>query len=162
MKIKDQCCSLAQAKELKKLGVKQDSLFYHFPNPNTEATKKKYKIGDYNILPGTTLLARGTTNIKSETLNDNFTKTFSAFTVAELSVMLGDHYPSWSFNFPGKGKRWIATAIIKDKHKDGKTITTERSFDRYAKTQAQALAQLLLATIRVGHIQVSTINKRLK
>ena len=141
MKISDQCCSLKQSKELRKLGVIQDSLLYHPNTENKRAAKTTYK------------------SIYAISL---FRSNLSAFTVAELSVMLGDYYPSWCFNFPGKGKRWIATVITKDKYKDGRTITTERSFDRYAKTQAQALAALLIAVINVGHIQVSTINKRLK
>lgn len=142
MKLDEQCCTLEQAKELRGLGVEQNSLFYH----------SKYK-GSYS--------PKFYPNRGNQTPLIELKETYSAFTVAELSVMLGDHYPSWSFKYKNKTK-WIATIITKDVHKDGRTVTTEGSFDRYDKTQAQALAELLIATIKVGHIQVSTINKRLK
>jgi hypothetical protein len=160
MKLSNQICSIEQAKELRELGVKQDSLFYHFPNPNTPSIKKKYKLPDYDVRYGKELIGKETHSIRTLVLRGDFQSTFSAFTVGELSLMLGDYYPSWSFKFKGKQK-WIATTITKDMHKDGKTITTEPSFDRYDKTQAQALATLLIATIKVGHIKVKDVNKRL-
>jgi hypothetical protein len=75
--------------------------------------------------------------------------------------MLGDNFPSWSFKHKGKTK-WIATIQIKKEKRDKKTVLTEPAFDRYEETQAQALATLLIATIKVKYIKVSAINKRLK
>lgn len=163
MNLSDQCCSLEQAKELRELGVRQDSLFYHFPNPNIPSVKKKYKLTDYNVRYGKEQIGKETHSIKTLVLNGSFSSTYSAFTVAELCVMLGDMYPSWSF-IPkrGKKKKWIATVINKNEKPDGKNITTAPEFDRYAETQADALAILLIATIKVGHIKVKDVNKRLK
>lgn len=166
MKKENQCCSLEQAKELRELGVKQDSLFYHFPNPNTDAIKKKFKLKDYNVIYGKEHIGKETQDLRTMVLAGAFKVTYSAFTVAELSVMLGDGYPSWSFKLPKKTKtkaksKWIATTIDKNEKRDGKNITTAPAFDRFAGTQAEALATLLIATIKVGHIKVKDVNKRL-
>lgn len=161
VKLETQCCTADQAMELKDLGVKQDSLFYHFPNPNSPRTKKRYKLPDYDVRYGKERIGKETYDIRTLVLDGIFQSTFSAFTVAELSLMLGDGYPSWRFKFKGKTK-WIATAINKNEKPDGKNMTTAPEFDRYADTQAQALAALLISTIRVGHIKVKDVNKRLK
>jgi hypothetical protein len=161
MKLENQCCNLEQAKELRELGVKQDSLFYHFPDPNTEYVKNRYKLKDYDVLYGNHHFPKDVKNLRASALAGDLKNTFSAFTVAELSVMLGDNFPSWSFKHKGKTK-WIATIQIKKEKRDKKTVLTEPAFDRYEETQAQALATLLIATIKVKYIKVSAINKRLK
>jgi hypothetical protein len=156
MKLENQCCTLEQAIELRKLGVKQDSLFYHFPIRIYQA--KESKLPDYNVLYGKDTIGKETHSVRKLALRGvPFQSIYSAFTVAELSIMLG----SWSFKYKNKTK-WIATIITKDVHKDGRTVTTDGSFDRYDKTQAQALATLLIAIIKVGQVKVSTVNGRLK
>lgn len=160
MKLENQVCSFEQAKKLKDLGIKQDSLFYHFPNPNTEEIKKKYKLPDYNVVEGSKFIpSNQIKDVRAMVLDGIFPKTYSAFTVAELSVMLGNNYPSWSFN--KNGKKWIATVINKNEKRDGKNITTAPEFDRYAETQADALATLLIATIEIDFMKPKEINKRL-
>lgn len=160
MKLDEQCCTLEQAKELRELGVKQDSLFYHFPNPNLPSIKKKYKLSDYNVRYGKEQIGKETHSIKTLVLQGAFQSTYSAFTVAELCVMLGDNFPTWSFKYRGKTK-WIATIQIKKAKRSYDTVLTAPEFDRYAETQAQALATLLIATIKTGYLKVKDINKRL-
>ena len=67
MKLQDQVCTLEQAKKLKKLGVEQKSLFAHINGKHSSANI---------LLPE---------NIHSMDLEE---ERFSAFTVAELGVML--------------------------------------------------------------------------
>ena len=67
MKLKDQVCSFKLAKKLKKLRVKQDSLFYW-----VDETKLK----------------RGWTILRKGNLAPSNVKQISAFTVAELGEML--------------------------------------------------------------------------
>ena len=76
--------------------------------------------------------------------------------------------------------RWGSSLRVKDgevavfvyKQKDGtqqefiegpfyETIKTANSFDRFAETQAEALATLLIACIKVGHIKPEDANERL-
>ena len=67
MNVKDQVCSLKQAKRLKELGVKQESLFYHFQQTEND---------DPDVI--------------SCDIKDFFNHAifYSAFTVAELGNML--------------------------------------------------------------------------
>ena len=69
MKLKQQVCSLELAKQLKELGVKQESLFYW-----QEINSKKPKLVQNR-------------NTGNENSNDE-AKWYSAFTVAELGEML--------------------------------------------------------------------------
>lgn len=158
MKLENQICTIEQARKLRELGIIQDSLFYHFPNPNIESIRRKYDIPEYNIVSGSMYPHKQFKNIRTLVIDGLFENTYSAFTVAELSVMLGDFYPSWSFNC---GKKWIATKINKDDIKDGLHILTADAFDRFADTQAQALATLLISVIETGFMKVEDINQRL-
>jgi len=160
MLLENQVCSLEQSKKLKELGVKQFSLFYHFPNPNTKEIKKKYKIPDYNVVYGKNHIGKEWENISELVIRGVFTSTYSAFTVAELGIMLPEYYPSWRFKVKNSIK-WISTIITKDNVKDGKTITTANEFDRYANNEAQARATLLIALLENDVIKVSEVNKRL-
>ncbi len=160
MELKGQCCSVEQAKKLKELGVIQDSLFYHFPNPNTDEIKKKNKLPDYNIRLGHEYLPNQINCIKTMVLTEGFQNTFSAFTVAELGIMLPEYYPSWRFKINSKIK-WITTVITKNKIKDGKTITTINEFDRYELTEAQARASLLIDLLINSVIKIKHVNNRL-
>ena len=163
MKLDNQVCSLAQSKKLRELGITQDSLFYHLPDGNTEEIKKKRKLKDYYVISGDICLGKSDKNIRTEVLEGLFQITYSAFTVSELSVMLGDNYPSWKFMIEGKNKwnRWIATIIKKNERRDGINITTAPEFDRFADTQAEALAELLISVLEIKSIKLKDVNKRL-
>lgn len=162
MKRNSQCCSIELAKELQEFGIVQDSLFYHFPNPNTEEKKKEYNLPNYsvvgaNYIPGS---RKAIEDVRDLVLAGLFKSTFSAFTVSELSVLLGDLYPSWSFMVDNK-KKWMATIITVNEKPDGNNITTANEFDRVADTQADALATLLSSCLKVGHIKPEDANNRL-
>lgn len=136
MKLIDQVCSEVQADRLKELGVAQESLFYHTDS-------------DWGVMPRKSIDFTGNPS--------------SAFTVAELSVMLPDYYPSWRFkvNESSEERKWIATIICSPKPPGADDIHTESSFDRYGKTQAEALATLLIALLETEAINVEEVNARL-
>lgn len=76
MKLDDQVCSLECAKRLKELGVKQESLFYHYNEPyyyGKKCEEENWCIGTKEKLEDALNLREGP---------------YSAFTVAELGEML--------------------------------------------------------------------------
>ena len=75
MKLKDQVCSLKLAKKLKKLGVKQESLFYYQGLLKEIKAEKGFIINFMKVL--------GAKEIEN----------VSAFTVAELGEWFRDNYP---------------------------------------------------------------------
>lgn len=100
MKLENQVCSLELSKQLKKLGVKQDSIWYwkqHFEKGYKWILVKKRNTAGFKQL---LLRKKGSEN------NDGFL--FSAFTVAELGEMLPEKVcwrgyvncnKKWSFQF---------------------------------------------------------------
>lgn len=150
MKLQDQCCTIEQAKLLKSLGVTQKSLFYHHPN------------FDRPVFGETVITESGKQYRKIQVCNDK-KASFSAFTVAELGAMLPDYYPSWRFkkNEQSGERLWIATVICSPKPPGIDDIHTAHEFDRFAKTQAEALATLLIALLETEAIKVEEVNNRL-
>lgn len=92
MKLENQVCSLEQSKKLKELGVVQDSLFYHFPNVNTEQIKEKYDLPDYTIQSANFTFPKHYDNIRQKCLNGELNNTYSAFTASEILQMLGNYF----------------------------------------------------------------------
>lgn len=137
MKLKDQVCTFEQAKRLKELGVSQCGYFV---------------IGE----------TQPDNPIESWTVEDEDTF-YSAFTVAELSIMLPDYHPSWRFKITGSSqeKVWVATIIREAKPAGDYYFHTCLAFDRIGNTQAEALATLLIALIETKAIIVDEINARL-
>lgn len=137
MKLQDQVCTELQADRLKELGVAQESLFYH-----THSEK-------WGVMPKSSIDFSGDPS--------------SAFTVAELSIMLPDYYPSWRFKVSesSQERKWIATVICSPKPPGVDDIHTAHEFDRYAKTQAEALATLLIALLETETITAEEVNARL-
>lgn len=137
MKLIDQVCTERQADRLKELGIAQESLLYH-----THSDK-------WGVMPRTSIDFSGDPS--------------SAFTVAELSVMLPDYYPSWRFKVSesSEQRKWIATVICSPKPPGIDDIHTAHEFDRYAKTQAEALATLLIALLDIKYITPEEVNARL-
>jgi hypothetical protein len=136
MKLEDQLCTFEQAKVLKSLGVSQHSLYY--------------------------LNGRGYP-IEAWVLEGDTKKFFSAYTVAEISQMLPDYYPSWRFKKSEQSTEiiWVATVICGPKPEGIDNIRTASAFDRYGKTQAEALATLLIALLETETITAEDCNKRL-
>ncbi len=163
MKLTDQVCLLNQAKKLRELGITQDSLFYHFPDPNTEEVKKVRNLPDYNVVYGGEYIADDYLNLRTRVLMGKFNITYSAFTVAELNLMLGDWYTSFRAG-EHENYKWIALPLVSEMN-DGrtglKTISSDLHLARYGDTQAEALACLLIACMEIGFVYFEDANKRL-
>lgn len=142
MKLDNQLCTRKQAIRLKELGVYQQSYLYW--TGNLIHTVEEWSVeGD----------------------EDTF---YSAYTVAELGIMLPRYYPSWRFlEEGGQQELWITTVIgqpegyERDKE-DVIDIRTVAAFDRYGKTQAESMAALLISLLETKAISVEEINLRLK
>ncbi|WP_346318201.1 hypothetical protein [Chitinophaga sp. YIM B06452] len=121
MKLSDQVCTPQQAKRLKEYGVTQDSQYYY----TAEGLFPKPFV--------------------------NFTlESYSAFTVAELGVMLGEGSFSYRPTSSGsKSSKWAW------RNEQGES---ESPFD----TEAQARAAKLLWDIGAYNITAEEANKRLK
>lgn len=119
MKLIDQVCTEAQADRLKELGIAMESLFYHTDS-------------DWGVMPRKSIDFSGNPS--------------SAFTVAELGVMLGTE--EWSTNFKKQNIfYWDAELFA-------------LPFGAYP-TEAEARAHLLLHLIEGNYITVEEVNKRL-
>lgn len=139
MKIENQVCTIEQAKKLKELGIRQESFFAWIDEGQ--------------------LLSRHSPNLPLMNIATSFT---AAFTVAELSEMLPDYYPSWRFEVTTGGpKKWVATVICSPKPPGIDDIHTASEFDRHGDTQAEALATLLIALLETGTVTPEQINQRL-
>lgn len=136
MKLQDQVCTEQQAGRLKELGIAQESLFYHTHS-------------DWGVMPRKSIDFSGNPS--------------SAFTVAELFVMLPDYYPSWRFKVceATEERKWIATVICGPKPPGIDDIHTAHEFDRFAGTQAEAMATLLIALLDIKYITPDEVNARL-
>ena len=150
MKLIDQVIGHNQALRFKALGVMQKSLFYHHP------------AFDKPVFGETWTTEHGKQYKKVQVCNDK-KGSASAFTVAELGVMLPDYYPSWRFKVSesSEERKWIATVICGPKPPGIDNIHTAHEFDRYAKTQAEALATLLIALLDIKYITPEQVNARL-
>lgn len=152
MKIQDQVCTLEQANKLRELGVEQKGYFVYRHwrgNGNIILSKLASKYNDY---------PKNRRQVSPNVLA-------SAFTVAELGVMLGEGCPSWQFkNTNDKSEIWIATRIGPNNTEDREVqINTYASFDRFGSTQAEALATLLISCIEcnVPGFLTEEVNNRL-
>ena len=133
MELEKQVCSLELAKELKKLGAKQDSLWYWFV---------RYKDNSYGFLGGGI-------NGKTELLEDKDLQHYSAYTVNELGEILNNNK---------NGNIWNKTPL-KEEHpllwyfvyKEKKTQVTH-SFE--ADTEADARVKMLIYLIKEKLIKV--------
>jgi hypothetical protein len=130
MKLSDQVISYEQAVSLKELGVDGDSLF---------VWQKTGWAGEWEA----TFPSDSSRQYK---LCGNAVEWIPAWTVAELSLALGNYYPSWPFSVPGQDKSlWIATVICGPRPPGIDDLHTAHEFDRFGETQALALGTLLIA-----------------
>ncbi len=137
MKLENQVCSLEQAKRLHELGIeKHKSLFSYWPNPRVLEGGAVEPDGTYEILP------TNTKRTYASAVKD------SAFTVAELGVMIDDYFESHSSM---DKKTWYC----------GRLEGGEDEYFGMCNTEAQARAEMLLYLIGNGLITVEEANKRL-
>lgn len=144
MKLKDQVCSLKLAKQLKELGVEQESLFY-WSDESTPKESTKYEIQYKNY----TIIKHGR---KSEY--------YSAFTVAELGegellprmIKIDEERYFYSqFREEDKGEWQSNYESYNDKGKSLKFLLGPQEDDTYThiteKTEADARAKMLVYLI---------------
>jgi len=139
MRIEQQVCTKDQAHKLKELGIRQDSFFAYISEGE--------------------LLSRHSPNLNLMAIATDFV---AAYSVAELSQMLPDYYPSWRFPVHTGGPlKWVATVICWPKPQGIDDIHTASEFDRIGDTQAEALANLLIALLETEVITPEEVNQRL-
>jgi len=161
MQLENQVCSLEQSKKLKQLGVVQQDANFYWGKDLTKGTKSKMILhSKSDVLLNMAFIDKYTLPKIKLSIWIKEKNLIAAFTVAELGIMLPEYYPSWRFTFK-KSKRWVSTVITKDKVKDGNTVTTVNEFDRYADTEAQARAIILIDLLKNEVISVKDVNKRL-
>jgi hypothetical protein len=124
MKLEDQVVSLELAKELKELGVKQESLWYWcfhkwIDKPDYSACICIVSLSEYR-----------------KSYPDEWWDRYSAFTVAELGEMLPKQYVS-----AGGKESWSCGHVSKQKYKT-------------ANTEANSRAKMLIHLIKEGVINV--------
>lgn len=164
MKTQNQCCTLEQAKLLKSLGVSQESLFSWCGDETKRLMdngKDGLAVSDWVYIDST--IPANNQEADHRSMVPSAKPFASAFTVAELYIMLPDYYPSWRFKVNEKSgeRKWVATVICGPKPPGVDDIHTAHEFDRYAKTQAEALATLLIALLETEVIAVEEANARL-
>lgn len=153
MKLHDTVCTVEQALRLKELGVSQSAYFSWFLATDRDDT------------PGLNRASGGCPVCGHPTAP--YIKEVSAFSVAELGQMLPRYYPSWRcLEEGGKHEFWIATVIGQpegfDREKaDVYDIRTVAAFDRFGRTQVEALTELLISLLETGAVTIEDINKRL-
>lgn len=130
MKLENQCCTLIQAKRLKELGVKQESVFYHIP-PLTSRNDSCIVLKPYP--------------------NED---DYSAFTVAELGEMLPKkiinerYYLKFSFTHNDQPDN-ICVCVYEDSELGHKPIPIEevvkmKFYQTLGNTEAKARAAMLI------------------
>lgn len=135
MKLEDQVCTLGQAKRLKELGVAQESYLYWWVCNN-----------------GIMLL--------QDDEDDKVNPKYSAFTVAELGVMLPDcrciqNNEDHKFDYWRRNNKWIWAEYENGYLKHGFKVRTFL-------TEAQAKADILLHLLENNLITAESINQRLQ
>ena len=130
MKLEDQVCTKEQAKKLKELGVEQKGLFVHI--------NAKYSSSNILLLE----------NIHSMDLEE---ERFSAFTVAELGVMItSDKIIDWPVGVGYDNKDWHLF-YTKNKYRD---------IDK-SKHEAYIRAAMLIYLLENNYTTSEEVNKRL-
>jgi len=158
MKIQKQVCTFEQGLKLKELGVNYKEANFYWEKKIFDEPKG---FGIYFHFQ------------KPHVLGDEHKPNFvPAFTVAELGIMLGEGHPSWQFEHSvSKKQLFIVTRIgpndplarYKYKNSDLIPMNTYEAFDRYKSNEAEARAELLIASINceVPGFRITEINERL-
>lgn len=141
MKIEDNVCTLAQAIKLKELGVKQDSLFYHFPNPNADEIIKEHKLSPYYIELGDNCMNQDSL-VRKFVLDGFYNKTYSAFTVGELGELMQE-YVLTQYNTHGGYWEWKLLKYDSDLPMGFEVKAENDEFNTEAEARADMLIYLL-------------------
>lgn len=150
MNIENQVCTKEQAERLAALGITQESYFYHYQQIlNGVTTFEIYTAGhfDFGLWSVNESVERA---ISGESKN----KIYSAFTVAELGVMLPEFYCSYRYFNNENGPFWKC-------YNDGNSEYPEDDGVELCPTEAQARAAMLIYLLEYDHITASEVNNRL-
>lgn len=150
MNIKNQVCTSVQGKKLADLGISTDSIYF------------SHCVIMPDILGEITLFEVLHKDEDPKTLVEHIAP---AFTSAELSVMLGNFMPSWSFKSEEDNSIiWVTSSIEDDGiEKPDDCIKICDAFDRYGSTEAESKAKLLIDLIEneIEGYSIDEVNKRL-
>lgn len=149
MKIEQHCINLEQAKKLKELGIgQQDSLFYFIDNSalGLEGIKQYKELGSVKNGNGVQ--------------DGGIVKYYSAFTVAELGVMLPDYFKENDQQFPFK-EYYSHTNKNMWKFNNFFTGYNSSKIVVDASTEAEARAVMLIYLLDNKHIAAEECNARL-
>lgn len=133
MKLQDQVTSLELARKLKKLGVKQESLFWWAKRPDE--------------IPSSALLLNQD-ELKEQLNSINFRENFniySAFTVAELGEMLPNEIGGYKTH--KEGLNWCSIKYVSGEHSKYDWLV-------WADTEANARAKMLIYLLENGLIKL--------
>lgn len=165
MKLSEQVISLEQAKRLKELGVIQESLFYHthftgngdgyfFSSKHNEIyfkdNCKEYKdIGDYDF-ENSPMTPTG------EDRAGRY-KIASAFTVAELGVML----PPFTYSWMGRANTYGCVSSNQEPNDDYINYSVENGQISNGANEAECRAAQLIYLLENNLVTPAEINQRL-
>lgn len=136
MRLSEQAISLEQAKKLKDLGVVQESYFYYQHYPKTVYIEEFMAI----VSP---LSKEGVAHAG---------ECWSAFTVAELGVMIGWDYVCTFYAYGA----WHWCDL-----RNEEPMSIAKSYKRKSQTEAEARANMLICLLENNHITVEEVNQRL-
>lgn len=145
MPLEKQVCSLELAKELKRLGVRQESAFYWYGITNDDGINWQVKLDEW-VLTGPQRASEF--------------ERYSAFTVAELGVA----FPNvgclvYTCNLTAVVGEQEWRAIYADEHHAGGLMVRH---EEMALTEADARAKMLCYLLENKIITVDEVNKRLR
>ena len=138
MNLESQVCSLELAKQLKELGVKQESQFY-FVNVNPILLERLL----HNKI---TLIAH-----KSQ-CNETSPDSLPAYTVAELGEMLSNKYNEWSQGYHDCYSQWFFQVGHRGAGSMIEGIGLKGFSDQ--EHEANARAEMIIWLIENGHMKV--------
>lgn len=146
MKIENQICTLEQSQKLHELGVeKHKSFLSYWPNPKVLEGGRVEPDGTYEIMP------TDWSRTYASAVKD------SAFTVAELGIMIGNKYTiSETTNHKEDDKRWICGDVFGIDDGD-----YDYNICKYGATEAEARANILIHLIENRYVTVDEVNQRL-
>ncbi len=144
MKLEDQVCSFELAKRLRKLGVKQESLFWWVPwlreeypknHPVKAVETENFHVGEYNPA--------------------DFKKKYAAFTIAELGEMLPITVHTTRFEM---GYPWQSHYKVLDLT-ESLSPKLEYKHHEAANSEADARAKMLIYLIENGLVPTAVLEE---
>lgn len=154
MDLSKQVCTLEQAKKLKELGIEQNSAFYFYEQiVNGKRDMKLHPIehhdGYGSTIEDESIMRALNGQVKNEV--------YSAYTAAELGVMLGIDKTLNSYN--DLIKKWYYQGYT---HRDNLYNTYGVDTEQYTKNEAYRRAADLIVGLSIKRLTPEEVNTRLK